>query len=564
MLLRWLAILGFGLFVQSLHAQPVTTPSETDSATQAQPSATVPSREVQLRTLIQTIQEVETERAALNRQLKRASDPAEAQQMNEQMAQIANRLKELKASFEEIATGGSSSAELQQETETAFDWQQEIEDVIRPLLDELKRLTERPRTIERLRSERTLYENRLETADAAIAHIEQTLATVEDPTVQKALQTTLEQWRDHREEAMGRLQRINTQLERLAAPPGEPTGKRLALTLQEFASGRGLNLVLAVGGFVLTYLVLGGLGRLAGWLTGRGRQRKARRLARVTALFFKALTLILAFFVATLVLYARGDWLLLGLLILLAVGILWGLRQSLPRYMAEIRILLGMGSVREGERIVYAGVPWQITSLNVYSTLRNPLLRGGALRLPLDRLVDLQSRPHAPEEPWFPSRENDIVILDGDIYGKVLVQTPEVVQLQVIGAVKTFTVADYLGKNPRNLSLEGFAVPVVFGLDYRHQGEILSEILPRLRAYLEEQLEQQPFRPHLKDLLVEFNEAAASSLNLLIVAVFTGAGAESYWPIRRFLQRTTVSACNQYDWTIPFDQLTVHLPSAQS
>ncbi|MGB5063269.1 MAG: hypothetical protein WBQ37_05845 [Candidatus Competibacter sp.] len=559
---RWLILLVLGLLMQSLHAQPATTPPETAPATQAQPAA-APSREEQLQTLLDTIQEVENEQANLNRQLKRTPAPAEAQQLNEQAAQITSRLKELQASFEEIATGGSSSAELQQKTETTFDWQQEIEDVVRPLLDELKRLTERPRMIERLRSERTLYENRLQTTDEAIAHIEKTLTMVKESPVKKALQTTLERWRDHREETESRMQRINAQLERLTTP-SKQSNQRFTLTLQEFASGRGLNLALAIGGFVLTYLVLSGFGRLVGRLTGRGRQRKTRRLARVTALSFKALTLMLAFFVSILILYTQGDWLLLGLLILLAVGILWGLRQSLPRYMAEIRILLGMGSVREGERIVYAGVPWRITSLNVYSTLHNPLLRGGTLRLPLDRLVDLQSRLHAPEESWFPSRENDIVILDGDIYGKVLVQTPEVVQLQVIGAVKTFTVADYLGKNPRNLSLEGFAVPVVFGLDYRHQGEILSEIVPRLRAYLEEHLEQQPFRPHLKDLLVEFNEAAASSLNLLIVAVFIGSGAEHYWPIRRFLQRTTVSACNQYGWTIPFDQLTVHLPPAQT
>jgi predicted nucleic acid-binding Zn-ribbon protein len=376
MLLRWLAILSLGLFVQSLYAQPTTTPAETVPATQAQPTVAAPSREEQLRTLLDTIQEVENDRADLNRQLKRTPAPAEAQQLNEQVAQITGRLKELQASFEEIATGGSSSTELQQKTEAAFNWQQEIEDVIRPLLDELKRLTERPRTIERLRSERTLYENRLQTTDEAIAHIEHTLATVKEPSVKKALQTTLEQWQDHREEADSRLQRINAQLERLTAP-NERSNQRLTLTLQEFASGRGLNLVLAIGGFILTYLLLSGFGLLAGRLTGRGRQRKTRRLARVTALAFKTLTLVLAFFVSTFILYARGDWLLLGLLILLAIGILWGLRQSLPRYMAEIRILLDMGSVREGERIVYAGVPWRITSLNVYSTLHNPLLRGG-------------------------------------------------------------------------------------------------------------------------------------------------------------------------------------------
>ena len=145
-----------------------------------------------------------------------------------------------------------------------------------------------------------------------------------------------------------------------------------------------------------------------------------------------------------------------------------------------------------------------------------------------------------------PEQEGDIVILEGDIYGKVLIQTPEIVQVQIVGATTTFHVADYLGKNPRNLSQDGFAIPIVFGLDYQHQNTLLSDIVPTLRAYLEEQLAQQPFQPHLKALLVEFNEAASSSLNLLIVAVFTGAAAEDYWSIRRFLQRTTVSACNLY------------------
>ena len=93
--------------------------------------------------------------------------------------------------------------------------------------------------------------------------------------------------------------------------------------------------------------------------------------------------------------------------------------------MAEIRILLDMGSVREGERIVHAGVPWRITSPNVYSTLHNPLLRGGTFAS--TALTDWSICNRAlmrRRNPGFPSRENDIVILDGDIYGKVLVQTP--------------------------------------------------------------------------------------------------------------------------------------------
>lgn len=563
MSVRWFIAIGLcALLTQSLYAQPATALPETPAENeQPQPSAAPPTLDAQLRTLLETIQAAESERTAINRQLRRTTNADEAQKLQEHAEQLARRLQDLRISFEELATKGLSTDDLKPKPATEFDWQQELEEVIRPLLDELKQLTERPRTIERLRGEQTRAENQIQIAETAMGRLETTLQQVEAPAVTQALEKVLEEWRDHYEEAESRLQRINSQLEWLMAPSEETTKERLVTTFQKFTSGRGLNLALAVGGFILTYLALTGLGRLVGWLN-RKRQPKARRLARVSALVFRGLTLILALSVASMVLYARGDWFLLGLLILVLIGVLLGLRQSLPRHVREIRTLLDMGSVREGERIIYNGIPWRIATLNIYSTLRNPLLRGGVLRLPLEQLVDLQSRPHAPDEPWFPSRENDIVILDGDIWGKVLLQTPEIVQVRVIGSIKTFSVADYLGKNPRNLSQDGFAIPVIFGLDYRHQAEILTDIIPRLRAYLEEHLQQQSFHPHLTTLLVEFNEAAGSSLNLLIVAVFTGAGAEDYWAIRRFLQRTTVSACNQYGWTIPFDQLTVHMAPA--
>jgi len=565
MFVRWfIAIVSFTLLTQSLYAQPVTVPPEAppENSQPQQPPAEPPTLDAQLRTLLETIRAAESERTAINRQLRRTTNADEAQQLQEQAEQLTSRLQDLQISFEELATKGLSTADLKPKPESPFDWHQELEEVIRPLLDEFKQLTERPRTIERLRGERTRAENQLQIADKAIQRLETTLQQIETPAVTEALQSVLEQWRDYHEEAETRLHRVNTQLERLAAPSEETALEHFTGTVQTFVSSRGLSLTLALGGFIATYLVLAGFGQLVGWLIQRRRKPGARRLARVAALLFRSLTLLLALLVALIVLHARSDWLLLGLLILLLVGALWKLQLSLPRYMREIRILLDMGSVREGERIVYAGVPWRIVALNLYSTLHNPLLRGGILRLPLDRLTDLQSRPYAPDEPWFPSRENDFVILDGDIYGKVLLQTPEVVQVRVIGSIKTFTVAEYLGKNPRNLTLDGFAIPVVFGLDYRHQAEILTDIIPRMRAYLEEHLRQQPFHPHLTTLLVEFNEAAGSSLNLLIVAVFTGASAEDYWAIRRFLQRTAVSACNQYGWTIPFDQLTVHMAPA--
>ncbi len=557
MTVRRFACIGLCLlFSQNLFAQPADAPAETPPEI-AQLPAAPPSLEEQMGTLLDTIKTVEAERAALDRQLKRATDPGAAQQLQAQREPLDQRLRDLKISFEELATGGLNATALELKPAPAFNWQQEMEDVVRPLLDELKRLTERPRTMERLRSERTVYENRLEVINAALAQLEKTQAEVNAPVLDKALKNLFDQWQDQRESAESRLQRINAQLERLAAPD-ERQGKGLLATLEAFAQGRGLNLALALGGFALTWLALTGLGRLVS-LLGRGRRSEVWRMTRAVALGFRLLTLLLALLVAAVILYARGDWLLLGLLILLLISVLWGLRQSLPRHIQEIRLLLNLGGVREGERLVYAGVAWKVVALNVYSTLRNPWLRG-ELRLPLDPLLTLQSRPCAIEEPWFPSREGDCVMLEGDLYAKVLLQTPEVVQLNIVGSVTTYPIADYLAKKPRNLSQDGFAMPVVFALDYQHQGEILSEITPTLRAWLEEQIAQQPFYPHFKGLLVEFNEAASSSLNLLIVAAFTGGAAEDYWATRRFLQRATVQACNHYGWVIPFQQLTVHLP----
>ncbi len=548
-LLKLAPFFFFVLLSPGICAQPV--PATKPAAMATTQSTESPSSEESLHELLTTIKETENERIALSEQLKNTSDPADVKQIQEQLESLDQRLLDLKNSFEETVTGGQNLATLSEKSgeKTPFDWKKELKEIVRPLMDELKQLTERPRKMEQLKSEQMVQENHLQLADTAIAELEKTLSQSKHSSVKRALKELLNQWQEQRENAESRLQRINTQLQRLSAP-GDELSEELITSLKKFASGRGLNLVLALGGFVLIYLVLIGLGRIISRLPSRRHEPGTRRLARAIALLLRALTVILALLTAMLILYVRGDWLLFGLMVLLMIGLTWGLQKSLPRYIREIRLLLNMGGVREGERILYNGIPWRIASLNLFSTLYNPLLHGGLLRLPIDRLVDLQSRPYSPEEPWFPSQEGDIVILEGDIYGKVLLQTPEIVQLQIMGATTTFNVADYLGKKPRNLSRDGFAIPIIFKLNYQHQKVILTDIVPTLRAYLEKQLAQQPFHPHLTGLLVEFNEATSSSLNLLIVGVFTGAGAEDYWSIHRFLHRTILSACNHYNWVI--------------
>ncbi|MBC8392157.1 MAG: hypothetical protein H8E17_06300, partial [Deltaproteobacteria bacterium] len=62
----------------------------------------------------------------------------------------------------------------------------------------------------------------------------------------------------------------------------------------------------------------------------------------------------------------------------------------------------------------------------------------------------------------------------------------------------------------------------------------------------------------LNNLDVEFKEAGASSLDLEIIADFSGQIADAYDNLGRALPRIAVEACNKYGWVIPFKQITIH------
>src|SRR6266487_2891930 len=151
---------------------------------------------------------------------------------------------------------------------------------------------------------------------------------------------------------------------------------------------------------------------------------------------------------ALLVLYLFEDWVLLTLAIVFMMGLAWTSKSAMPRIWGEIMLLLNMGAVREGERLMYNGIPWLVQSLNFSAVLVNPELAGGSLRLPLHDLFALRSRSFAHEEPWFPTRTGDWVLLDDQTLGKVILQTPEIVRLILLGGGRrTFPTSDFLAQS---------------------------------------------------------------------------------------------------------------------
>lgn len=510
--------------------------------------------------LLATMEGVRQELDMARKTLSAAQFDGERKQAEAEVERLSNELSSLQLAWEMWATGGVDLqlfADNRHQDEKKFDWREELQSVFEPILMEMRRLTDRPRKIERLRSAQGHLEQRLTAAKTALKSVSNYHLKAPSPDLVAAFANLEERWQKRCDDLQGKLDLLNFELQELLTPSSDQEAKAIE-SLKQLFTGRLLNLLLAVLAAGVVYSLFWKLNQLyARSLLRRGRNPELlTRIVHLTLVLFASLLALLA---GMLVLYAQGDWILLGLVIIILVGLVLVLQRSLPGYINEARLLLNIGPVREGERIIYHGLPWRVQTLRMQATLINPLLSGGVLRLPLRELTPLTSRVASEREPWFPTRENDYVLLGDDTYGQVVLQTPEAVQLRIASAIKSFPVQSFLNQSPKNLSLEGFAVILRFGVDYQHQAEATGVIRDTLEKALSEGLQHEPQGKYLQELMVEFAEAGASSLDFIAIASFTPDAAGAYLHLRRVLQRIALDACNTYGWVIPFNQMTVHL-----
>ena len=438
-----------------------------------------------------------------------------------------------------------------------LDWRQELQDLVGPILRELRDLTERPRQLEMLRTEIEFKQDQLPKLEQALTRLDRLAARAEDARLIEYLQQQRGDWDVEREQLLNDIEVAELKLEQIEAEEESLTDSAQQL-FERFFKSRGLNLLLAVLGFLIVFV-----GLRFGYALLRRHSRLDRLggqsfYLRLTDIITYALVLFLAAFAALAVLYTSGDWVLLGLAIILLIGIAWSAKEGINRYWEQTKLLLNVGSVREGERIIHDGLPWLVEKLNYYTTLRNPALTGGRTRVRLDELISRASRPFDGTEPWFPTDEGDWVILDDGTYGRVMTQTPEVVRLVQYGTmVKSYPATDFLAMRPTNLS-GGFTLHVVFGVDYQHQANVTTGIPDTLKAAVEEAVSLRPKGEMCKGVRAEFKEAGSSSLDISLFVSFHGDAASEYYPMTRATQRACVDACTTNGWVIPFPQLTVH------
>ncbi|MBL9079317.1 MAG: hypothetical protein JNL08_17580 [Planctomycetes bacterium] len=436
-----------------------------------------------------------------------------------------------------------------------FDLQQELEQLVRPLLKTLKDATEQPRQVADLQARIEQLDQRRLAAEAAQRAVERTRDRL--PTGAPALaevQRELDQrWRPALDALRGELHVLRAQLAQKQSEQRSLVDG-ISGAVQNFVQSSGTSLVLAVGVFLTVFL---GLRWLADRLLLRRRRSERGFSLRLIEVVVQVLILLAAIAATLVVPYARNDWLLLAVCIVFLLGAGWVLVKMLPQFFEQIRLVLNVGGVREGERILVDGIPYRVEALRLYTRLANPDLDGGELRVPIQYLIGKRSRRAAADEPWFPCRRGDFVLLADGTFGAVRTQTPEVVVVDHFGAQRSYPTERFLAETPRNLS-RGFTVRATVGIDYAHQAEATERIPARLQAALATALAAEVEPGALRRVTVELAAAGASSLDLWLAAEFTGSAAPQFARLERRLQAVFVAACTENGWRIPFPQLTLH------
>ncbi len=547
-------LLGTGLGQQATPPDsPPSPPAEVEPVVEPTPEERSLAAIASLRI---SILAVETEIEAIRKQLKAAVTTAEQEKIAEDL-QLKNRQRDqLVRDLETVATGVDLDA-FAQNSNAPADISKEFEDFLRPIIGELKDLTSKPREIEGLRTRVGQSERQIEQAKKGIEHLDELLAVAEEDGVVEELRNLRTSWTRKLEQAQNDLSVAQFKL-----AEAEESRSSLFSSAREVVASfwrtRGRNFLTAVFAFVLVWFLLRLLYRRLLLYSPFHRKRDRSFYVRLVDVAYQVFALFAGIFAAVLVLYAASDWVLLGLLLIFLAGLAWASKQAAPRFFEQAKLMLNLGSVREGERVVFNGVPWQVKQINVYTDLENPALMGGHLRLPIRDLAPLTSRPFEPKELWFPTREGDWIVLSDGTYGRVIQQTPEwVTIIQLGGARKIYATPDFIGLSPRNLSLN-YRVHVTFGIDYQHQPISTKEVPAIFQQRLEKDLLSLVEADEIINIGVEFETAGASSLDYAILADFAGSAASKNNKLTRAISRICVDVCNEQGWVIPFTQITLH------
>lgn len=552
-LLIFLAILLGG-------AAPLTaqeTPPENQKPETEEPS----ERQQTLLLLNERLLTLREEKKELDSSLSdREISPTDREKLEEQAENLAKETEETLDEISTIATGVELES-LDGLEEQKLSFREELGTALEPLIREMKDATSSQQEIDQLRGAVKRLSGQFEVASEAIRNLEDTISETKDTSLKKTLQKEMARWQDRSNELKTKLSAAQYQLEKLESEQPSMMDA-LSATISDIFKNRGVHLLAGVLAAVSVGILLSKLKRFVFRDRAKLPSCKVTFAGRLVNLLFMIAIVVGSILAFLMVLWLVNDWALLTLSVLLIFGMVWTAKNAIPQYLNQAKMMLNLGTVRAGERALFNGISWEVQRVSPYTDLINPQLEGGLIRLPLDTLMTMHSRPTTENELWFPCSKGDWVQLSDETFGQSLQQTPDHVELELVGGSrKVFPTAEFLSLHPENLS-KNFQIKVMFGIDYALLDDAIEEIPAIFEAAIREGLDAFLKEGGLSGVQVTFSKAAASSLDYRIAVDFEGSVASRKLDLEDQINALCVSVCQSRNWGIPFPQIAVHQNSS--
>ena len=355
-----------------------------------------------LRSLVKTKATLKQRMDEKKQAMDRAGSETEKQYLTQEIAQLDKQMADAATDFEMTATGVEIGLFVSKKKER-FDWKDELLSLAEPGIMELKRLTVKARHKSKLNDELANYQELLPVAVNARTRIETLINQADDPVLADALKDLVPEYKGLESQIKNKVDLVQLKLDEIERQEASVIDSTQD-SVKKFFRTRGLYLFLAIlaciGVILLIRLLFQSLIRL---VPGYKLEYRPFHI-RVLELVYRGMTLVLTVLAVIAVFYFVEDWVLLSLAIIFIMGVVWAAKYTLPVYMDKSKLMLNIGPVREGERMMYQGVPWLVKHINFHSLLENPDL-GITLRVPICELINKTSREFKPHEPWFPCRE---------------------------------------------------------------------------------------------------------------------------------------------------------------
>ena len=108
-----------------------------------------------------------------------------------------------------------------------------------------------------------------------------------------------------------------------------------------------------------------------------------------------------------------------------------------------------------------------------------------------------------------------------------------------------------------NLS-HGYRIQMVFGIDYKYQAECTTTIPRIMTENFRKDLVEAVGEDNLVRVVVDFFLPNTSSLDFEYEVFLKGSAASLYEEVERTIIYSFANTCNDNDWEIPFQQITLH------